>query len=225
MHWKFWGVHAIVPACMAVLGGLLLVDIVFIAISSVQDAQGLPHGRWHVSYDNGLAERWQYVKWGLLALTFGVMAVRTASAVLMGWAALFLYLLLDDRLQIHEIVGQRLADAFGFPAAFGLRPQDFGELLVTGVAASVLLGVIAVAYLSTRSEDLRAVTHGLIALLLLLAVFGVGVDMLDIALPWERVRTILTVVEDGGEMIVASMMVAYALNWSLHLHRQRTVLA
>jgi phosphoglycerate dehydrogenase-like enzyme len=98
-------------------------------------------------------------------------------------------------------------------------------LLVTGVAASVLLGVIAVAYLSTRSEDLRAVTHGLIALLLLLAVFGVGVDMLDIALPWERIRKILTVVEDGGEMIVASMMVAYALNWSLHLHRQRTVLA
>jgi len=215
MNCKFWGVHAVVPACVAVIAALALVDIVFIAVSAVQDIRGLPHGRWHVSADRGFAEWWQYVKWAALALSFVLLSVRSFSAVFLGWAGLFLYLLLDDSFLIHELVGRSLAQHFGFPSAFGLRPQDFGELIVTVAAASFLLGAITIAYICTKRQDVRELTHGLIALLILLAVFGVGVDMLDIALPWHRVRVALNLVEDGGEMIVASLMVGYVLNWSL----------
>jgi hypothetical protein len=205
------------PACNAMFIAFACFDSVFILVSAVQDMQGLPRTPWHVSQDNGYAEHWQYAKWVLLALMFSLMALGDFSAVYLGWAATFLYLLFDDSLEIHETVGLRLAERFGFPAAFGLRPQDFGELVVTGIAASILLGLIAIAYLRTIRRDIRELTHGLVALLALLAVFGVGVDMIDIAIPWQPARVVLNLVEDGGEIIVVSLMVAYVLNWSIHI--------
>jgi hypothetical protein len=39
--------------------------------------------------------------------------------------------------------------------------------------------------------------------------------MLDIMAPWQPVRTVLNVVEDGGEMVVASLIVAYAVQFAI----------
>ena len=125
------------------------------------------------------------------------------------WTVLFAYLLIDDSQQIHETHGLAIADALGFQPAFVLRPRDFGELIVTALAAGPLLGTIGLVYLfASRSEE-RVFTHTMIALLIALAFFGVGVDMLDIMVPWPWLTATLGIVEDGGEMVVATVMIAY----------------
>ena len=68
------------------------------------------------------------------------------------------YLLIDDSQQIHEIYGLTIADALGFQPAFGLRPQDFGELIVTALAAGPLLVAIGLVDLF-RVPQRRARIH------------------------------------------------------------------
>lgn len=196
-------------------GALLLIamlcaDIAFIIVSADQDYKGA-RNNLHVSIDNGIAEHWQYVKWALLALLLTFMSLRGRSVVYLAWALLFLYLLIDDSQQIHETYGGKIAAALELQPAFGLRAQDFGELAVTAIAAVPLFGFLAVAYLLTSQRDARTFTHDMIVLVVALAFFGVGVDMLDIAVPWPSAQTTLNLVEDGGEMIVATFMVAYGV--------------
>jgi hypothetical protein len=202
--------------CAVFFGLMLCADAAFIVASAVENVQGLPRSRWHVAQEGGIAEQWQWVKWGALALLLGLMAM-SGSAVYLAWAAVFLYLLLDDSQAIHETYGWRLGQALGLQPAFGLRARDFGELMVTALAAVPLFGFLALAYRTSRA-DARRFTRAMLALAVLLAIFGVGVDMLEIALP--AAATVLNLVEDGGEMVVASAMVAYALQCAGSMRRR-----
>lgn len=199
---------------------MLFVDIAFIIVSADQDYKG-SRNNLHVSLDNGIAEHWQYVKWALLALLLAFMSLGRRSVVYLAWALLFLYLLIDDSQQIHETYGRKIASALEFQPALGLRAQDFGELAVTAIAAVPLFSFLAFAYLLTSQRDPRTFTHDMIVLVVALAFFGVGVDMLEIAIPWSSARTILNLVEDGGEMIVATFMVAYGVGSFLRVRPTR----
>lgn len=196
-------------SCGLVLLGMLLVDFAFIVVSADQDFRGT-RTSLHVSVDNGIAEHFQYVKWGALAVMLGVMALRKRASIYFIWGLLFLYLLIDDSQQIHETYGILIANALALPPAFGLRAQDFGELIVTAIACVPLLGSLALAYFFGARGQVRTFTHTMIGLLVALAFFGVGVDMLDIMVPWTWLAKVLNLIEDGGEMIVATFMVGYA---------------
>lgn len=200
---------AAVPGLPALaLIGMLFVDVAFILISIDQDFRGA-RTSLHVSIDNGIAEHWQYIKWAGLALALAYCAASQRAATYVVWALLFVYLLVDDSQQIHETYGVVIADTLGLRPAFGLRAQDFGELIVTALAAMPLFGAISLVYLfAARTED-RVFTHTMVALFVALAFFGVGIDMLDIMVPWRWLALTLNIVEDGGEMIVATIMVAY----------------
>ena len=198
--------------------GMMFIDAAFILVSADQDFREARNSL-HVSVDNGIAEHWQYIKWGALALMLGFVAWVKRALIYVIWAVLFAYLLIDDSQQIHEIYGLTIADALGFQPAFGLRPQDFGELIVTALAAGPLLVAIGLVYLFASRSDERVFTHTMIALLIALALFGVGVDMLDIMVPWPWLATTLGIVEDGGEMIVATVMVAYVTGFMIRSRR------
>jgi len=155
------------------LTGMMLLDAAFILVSADQDFRGARNSL-HVSIDNGIAEHWQYIKWGALALMLVFVAWVKRALIYVIWAVLFVYLLIDDSQQIHETYGLAIADALGFQPAFGLRALDFGELIVTALAAGPLLGTIGLVYLfASRSEE-RVFTHTMIALLIALAFFGGG---------------------------------------------------
>jgi hypothetical protein len=202
--------------CLILLGAMLCVDVGFIAGSSVMVIDGKPVTRWHVSVDGGYPERWQYLKWGIMTIMMMVMAFKKRSTVYLVWSVIFLYLLLDDSQMIHEVYGQRIASWLQLQPAFGLRAQDFGELIVTGIAAGLLLSLLALAYFRTPQNEARTFTHGLLILMVALAFFGVAVDMLDIiTVPWPLLSKSLEIVEDGGEMVVASAIVAYVVHHEL----------
>lgn len=163
-----------------------------------------------ISRDNGYAEWYQYGKeLSIVALCLIIARYRGISS-LYAWVPLFLYFLLDDSLAIHETVGAVVSNHLEFSASNGLRAKDFGELVVSGLAALILFPPLVVA--AWRAEEQFKWIHAsLVVLVGLVAFFGVIVDMVHMMLQWapSRVRFLVTIIEDGGEMVSMSAIVAF----------------
>jgi surface polysaccharide O-acyltransferase-like enzyme len=91
---------------------------------------------------------------------------------------------------------------------FGLRAVDFGELAVTAFFASILFGVIGVAYYRS-DHDARSFSRSMLLLLVALAVFGVVFDMVHVMIKGPAWEFALEIVEDGGEMVVMSVIMRF----------------
>jgi hypothetical protein len=111
-----------------------------------------------------------------------------------------------------------IADFLERGPAYGLRGKDFGEILVSLGAASLLLGSIALCYWRSRDRTARSLTLALLPWLAVLALCGIGVDVakriMRVFYDTEWAVMIAGIVEDGGEMIAASFLtatVAYAV--------------
>lgn len=196
----------------SVLALMLCVDLVFTLYSAVKNFTHQPISRWHISYDGGFPEKWQYIKWGILIALLLTMFHRRRSAVYLAWAALFAYFLADDSVMIHERLGQAISDYFGFQPALRLNPVNFGEMIVSAGAAIPLLGFLAFCYVKSASSIDRGFSQTMALLLAALVFFGIFVDELDVVAPFRIVRSLLELIEDGGEMAVASVMVCYVSN-------------
>lgn len=188
---------------------LLAIDFLFFFLHFLPLFGVLNDPLFSLEEDGGYPERYQYAK------TFSIVVLLimvSAKAKVIGygaWAVLFLYLLLDDALSIHESFGLHVATNLDFSPAFGLRARDFGELVVTAIAATLLLTPLA-AFYWRGSNAFKIVSKCLFLLLVALAFFGIFVDMLHVAIQqgW-KVSFLLGALEDGGEMVVISVMVAY----------------
>ena len=194
----------------SLLAGLFLflvaVDLVLTALHLALLAHGRVPRLWSITRDGSVPEFWQYAKWLVLAgLTTWVFVIARRPAYLV-LAAFFLYFLADDSLSLHERVGVWITRLFGFAPHLGLRAVDFGELSATATAALLLFGALFFAYRFTSDETTRRFVRTSVALILVLALFGVGVDMADIVLD----SAALSIVEDAGEMVAASALVAAA---------------
>jgi hypothetical protein len=190
------------------LGLLLAADAVFIALH-LWAAEARPaHRLLSIEADNSYPEVFQYLKFLWLALLLALLAWRNRALGYLPWGALFLYLLLDDVLRLHEDGGAALSDAWQLPALLGLRSKDLGELAVSALAALALLPPIALAW-RRGDAGLRCLSRRLALLLGLLVLVGIGLDLLATALrPVGLPRLLLGTLEDGGEMVVASLMLA-----------------
>ena len=175
---------------------------------------------WDIEADTGYAESFQYLKWAAASLLLFILAWRRRASIYAVWAMFFLYLLLDDSLSLHKRSGGWLSRALDLRTFEGfyhrhfeyffLQAHDFGELIF---ATAVGLALAVALYLSWPGRDAlreRRVMKWLVAWVLLFAFFAVGVDMLHV-MAWEiypPAIDVLLVVEDGGEMICASLLVA-----------------
>lgn len=144
-------------------------------------------------------EFWQYVKEYWIAVVMGVLWWRRREVIYAAWSAVFLYLLADDSLQVHEKVGDRIGRALNLPAIGNLRWWDLGQTIFAASCAAALLAGIALLY-RKADQDARRVTLTMITGLLLMGVFGVGADVLHALTALDA----LIVVEEGGELLVMS---------------------
>lgn len=125
---------------------------------------------------------------------------------------LFAYLLFDDALQIHEQIGSMLAARLDFLPQTRLRVQDYGELAVSAIVATLLLGPLAWAYWRS-TPAYRTISRNLLLLVCALIFFGIGVDMAHIAFnSGPTVKFLLGMIEDGGEMLSVSMIAWYSFS-------------
>jgi len=200
-------------------------DLFFIILHIVYffyDPRGIMESKWSIEKDGGLAEAYQYVKEFWIVLMFIWIALRSSRISLLSWATIFLYVLFDDMLTIHEIYGDKIASRFGFSSFLGLRPEDLGELTVFIFFGSILFFLIAFTYYKNRNIPIiKDFNKKLIYLLIFLTFFGMATDVLHSMsgsvlrfLDWPVSLKVITwfslgLLEDGGEMIVMSLVFWY----------------
>lgn len=190
---------------------LVGVDVAFILVDLVFNVMGLnPLTSMQVHRDHSVPEFYQYIKlaW-CVALTLLIgWAARSWHPVF--WAPLFTMLLLTDAATMHEQLGGVIADAWHLPAVAGLRPRDLGELVVA--AAFVLPSLLLVGLTWRRAGQAARRFHvTVVALLGLLAVFGLVFDLLHQATTNVRLEQVFTLLEDGGEMVAVSALLSFLI--------------
>ncbi len=194
---------------------LLLADLAFILMHILYVLDYFTDPLLSVGRESGYAEVYQYIKEFWIAVLLLVLAINSRNVAYCAWCMLFTYFLLDDSLQIHERGGAFLVERLSLVPMFQLRAQDYGELIVTLVAATVIFSGIALSYFFS-CPVLRKISKNLFFMVLLLVFFGVVVDMLHAAIEWRR--GLFELAEDGGEMLIMSLIVGYV--FSLRMDRK-----
>jgi hypothetical protein len=193
---------------------LLSVGLLLIGAHLVTKALGITEYLLDLGVDRGYGEFFQYVMTLWTVLLLGALGFRRRAGVFFAWALAAGYLGIDDALSIHERAG------FAFAA---LAPQmggaavHIGELLWLGGVGLILVTAVAVAHLRASRDD-RAVSGILILLFALLAFFGIAIDAIHhLLLPGPTFDVIGTTIEDGGEILVMSVIFSFVFAvWSGH---------
>lgn len=192
------------------LGSLLAVDAVLVALH-VFGYYGLNvlGERWSIHTDGGYPEIVQYVKC-LVAAVLALVGAARRSPSLAVWAAILAYIALDDMLRLHEQaagidVVERLTAGRDVPQ------QVLGELVVAGSIGLVTVSLVAIGWWAACGAARRAHVD-LLALIVLFGAFSVLVDLVHGMVGGSWAGMALGVLEDGGELVVLSLVVAYAVH-------------
>lgn len=210
------------PILVKIASALVLVDLLLIAahISSgylvhLAEIEAVPRAL-DVRHPWSASSIFTYVKWAAVSYLLYRMYIQSRETMYASLCAIFLVVFTDDALEIHERLGHHIQGALGYVQAFGLRGQDYGELTVWAGIGLACLTIFLFGY-GRSSRSAKGV--GLIFLMGIgaAAFFGIVVDMLDIMIGtlWSGLAADITqfafeTLEDGGEMIVASLLCSYA---------------
>ena len=180
--------------------------------------------RLNVNIDRSFGEIGSYARWVAAALALGFAWSRSGQAIYGAMALFCLVVVADDMLQLHETGGGLLVPILGLEARLGLRAQDFGELVIWAGLGTITLGILVPGYLRSNAHG-RSDGMFLFVLLALLVFFVVALDLAAIAaqslqLPGLFVW-LLSVAEDGGEMVVASFYCAAAISIAAAWRKRR----
>lgn len=198
---------------LIVLAVLVCGDLLFIGLHLVHlQTSLLPSDRWSISRDHGFAELFQYLKYVAICLALGHLFIRTRLRVMLGWMAVFGFLLLDDAGRIHERFGLLFAASTHLPNIGGLRARDIGELVFALLAGLLVLPLVIFGWLR-GAPPARAISTDLALLLVALAGCGVGADFVHRLLSLSSMDVLAGLIEDGGEMLVLSVTCAYLTQW------------
>lgn len=220
------------PVTQGAIFLLLLVstDMAFIIFHAFHKISSfLPDKLYSLGTDRGYSEVFQYAKLYWIVILFGVLWLRTRQGIYFIWMLLYAYLLCDDAIQIHEIVGEAIAQRLALAGAFSLRPEDFGELIVSGIVGLTFFIFMPMLYIKS-TKNAKNASLDLTVLFGVLVFFGVLVDMLHMTAGGGRLEAesgvvqeggsilglyakgLLGMVEDGGEMLAVSLVCWYAFN-------------
>lgn len=202
---------------------LLAVDLLLLAafvagnlLVKVNVLSELP-GLFGIGRESSIAEMLNYLKWvacvGVLATCWWASRARFFVYLLV----VFALILADDSLLIHETYGWTVAEVFGIPPTFGLDPKHIGEVVIFGLMGVIVLSMIGLSYSQAKAAARPCVLRFLLVIIGL-AFSGVLFDAIhhaSSAITAETLRRtldlVLSVIEDGGEMIFASLAVSYSI--------------
>lgn len=184
---------------------LLSFDLLLISGDLMRRAGVLQDARFAVTTERGYGEWFQYIKAAAVALM--LLRSRRRSPAALAWAGLFIYLLLDDAFALHEAFGLFAASKFAWPAIGPARPEQIAELLIHAGVGLAFIGSLA-AILRRGDVASRSLSVALSAPFALLVFFGAAVDILHSYARDTPYRYAAGVIEDGGEMVAMSLLVA-----------------
>jgi hypothetical protein len=216
------------PVVTASFGRLLLVllviDFTFIlvnilaAIAKDLDLIAVVPPMLKITQDRALPEDFNYLKWLVICVGLVWMGLRDRWLAPALWAAVFLIILIDDSFQLHEHIGSQLAGWLDLPDYALLYGNDVGEVAVFAAMGLLALAIVGVLF-GQRDQASRLLSRRYLLIVLALGFFGVGIDVMHSVVAHltqeSTVASILAqifgVIEDGGEMLVASLAVALTL--------------
>lgn len=189
---------------------LFAVDLAFVGFHVALKLGLLVDPRFALTASDGFAD---------VVLDFQLLATAVAAAGTWSisrqpthglWAGVFAFLALDHRLRLHEWLG------LGAAEITHRESMATAHLIEAALLLAVALVVLVVAWrLYPGSDDLARSTTWLMLLILAgFAIFGVLVEAIYALLSGSVPRVVtggLGVLEDGGEMALASIALAYAV--------------
>ena len=186
----------------------LLADLFFFGLHFAFELRITTDPVFSLEGDRIAGEFWQYIKeyWIVVAMTF-LFYRREWQPIYAAWALAFSYILADDSLQLHEKAGAKLAAVLNLPGFAHMLPRELGQALFVGFCGVVLLLAISLFYRRANPQA-RQLTRIVVFGLLLVAVFAVGGDLLHAMTASDA----LIVVEEGGELLVMSVLCALLLS-------------
>ncbi|MGB5944014.1 MAG: hypothetical protein WBG71_14115 [Leeuwenhoekiella sp.] len=126
------------------------------------------------------------------------------------WIMVFTYCLIDDAKSGHETLGIWLSP-YLINLGITNNVQGYAELILLCVAGISIIILLALAY-RFGNERFRIFTAILFILFAVFAFFGIVVDLAHSLFTEGSVSELLIgTLEDGGEMIVSSIMLAYVI--------------
>jgi hypothetical protein len=171
---------------------------------------------YNVGYDHGYGEIFLYAQELLIIFMLLFLAVNRRVALYFGWSLLFCFFLIDDAFRIHEYFGETIAQKYSLQPFMGLRSIDFGELVSTGVFGISLVLLVLVIWRQCHDAEALCFSRFMFLFILGLGFFGVFVDMFDVVFDYR----IFSLIEDGGEMIVMSLIFWFVSTYFLSNARE-----
>ena len=189
----------------------LVTDLFLIGPHGVYVSSGLiDDPNYSIAAERGFGETFGYVKEGWIVLILAGLAFVRDRATYGAWAFLFGILMVDDVYGVRERIGIGIGQVLGLSPTLGLRPQDFGEVVVAALLGLALVPIV-IAFRRSRGR-VRAFSRSMLVLLAALVVFVVAVDVVHGLMPLHsRSEAVFGTIEDGGEMLVLSLMLRVAL--------------
>lgn len=194
---------------------LLITDLAFILLHILNANTSLLNSSLYMLFrDRGYAEFYQYTKELWIAMLFLFLAIKKKSRIFYVFSMLFVYLLIDDSFEVHETLGKLIAETLHFQGWLGLRPVDLGELLVSALFGFLFIAAL-VLFFFLSDQITRRITLYMFGFFILLAFFGVALDLVGGLFDHHGVVGVLVILEEGGEMLVMSLITwfVYRLNY------------
>lgn len=188
----------------------LAIDFIFMGLHAMGSLGYLSDPNFSVTKNFGYAETFQYLKAGFLAICFLILAIKYGRPLFYCWTAAFTFILLDDSIEIHEYLGYHLGEFLeNNNLGFNLG-NSAGELIVFGIFGLLIFVPLFYYFYKSKDREVKIVTQDMFILFAGLIFFGVGIDLVhDFTATGTVLNGVLGLAEDGGEMLIMSVMVWY----------------
>lgn len=167
---------------------------------------------FNITIDYSYSEFYQYTKFFFITILLIRFSFRKEPLNYLILSSIFAYMLVDDSFEIHGNIGGYIIINYmnNINPPLGLRPEDIGELIASAIFGIIFILLFIIVYWK-GSKQFRMVLYDFILLILLMVFFGVFFDMVHQALQGGiLVNIILEIIEDGGEMVAASLILWYS---------------
>lgn len=187
---------------------LIGIDAIFMGLHALNSLGYTNNPNFSITLNWGYAEIFMYLKAAFITGILLWLGSKHKYPQLLCWAFVFLYVLLDDSLEIHEYLGYHAGEQLENAGVAG--GKTLGELLVFAVLGLIVFIPLFYFFFRSQHRSLKIMTQDLFMLFVIMLFFGIGVDVLhDMAEVGTMINGVLGLVEDAGEMMVMSMMAWY----------------
>lgn len=186
---------------------ILLCDVSFIAFDAI-GGPGIPDAL-HVYREGGIPEWFQWLQLLASGVVLLILARRTVGLYFV-WAGIFFYLLADDALMGHERVAGHLIRGLNLEHALKLPFPAYTLIEVLYMAVVGVVVLLVLRHVDTRASSATArryTIEGLVLLTVLVGFAGAGDFIGRVVFGGSHLSE---VVEDGGEMIVVTLLLGHA---------------